>query len=92
MSTNKGFDLVLITIGYTKYAIPKSAALQFMDLCAGKDMYRVDSHWNGSESETHAWLLSTEEMPTISLLGPVQFHAAIEARKAHMAEKAKKDK
>lgn len=90
---NKQFDLVLLRIGYRQYAVPKAAALQFMDLCAGNDVYEWDTHWkNGGGNEEHAKLLNSESMPMVSLLGPVQFHQALENYKAYEAEKTAKEK
>lgn len=89
---NKQFDLVLLKIGYKSYAMPKSAALHFMDLCAGSDVYEWDHHWqsNGGHEE-HAKLLDSTQMPSVSLVGPVQFHQAVENYKQHVeAEKVKK--
>jgi len=96
MANKPTFDLVLLRIGYKQYAVPKAAALQFMDLCAGSDVYEWDMHWSsGGGNEEHAWLLDTNSMPTVSLLGPVQFHQAVENRKmfveAQAAKKAKND-
>lgn len=88
---SKQFDLVLLSVGYKRYAVPKAAALHFMDLCAGADVYEWDNHWRSDGSEEHAKLVSTEHMPTVSLLGPVQFHQAVENYKQYIeAEKAKK--
>ena len=96
MASKPTFDLVLLRIGYKQYAVPKAAALHFMDLCAGSDVYGWDQHWKGiSGTEDHAWLLESTGMPSVALLGPVQFHQALENRKMHLeeqeAKKAKND-
>jgi hypothetical protein len=97
MASKPTFDLVVLRIGYKEYAVPKAAALQFMDLCAGSDVYEWGQHWkgNGEGSEEHAWLLESTAMPSVTLLGPVQFHQAVENRKmfieAQAAKKAKND-
>lgn len=88
---SKQFDLVLLSIGYKRYAMPKAAALHFMDLCAGSDIYEWDHHWKSEGSEEHAKLLTAEQMPSLSLVGPVQFHQAVENYKQYIeAEKVKK--
>jgi len=87
---NKQFDMVLLKVGYKQYVVPKAAALHFMDLCAGNDIYEWDLHWKGSGgNEEHAKLLISDSMPTVSLLGPTQFHQALENYKAYAEEKAK---
>lgn len=91
MSTKKEFDYVLISLGYYKYALPKEAAFKFLDLCAGADLYKWDTTWSGSESIPEARLASADEMPTVSLIGPVQFHQALENYKARQ-ERERKEK
>ena len=95
MATKQQFDYVLLTIGYYKYAIPKEAAFKFLDLCSGADMYQWDHTWDGSEQVHEARPLTPSEMPTVSLLGPVQFHQALENYKARQErernEKAKEN-
>jgi len=87
---SKQFDMVLLRVGYRQYAMPKAAALHFMDLCAGNDVYEWDTHWkNGGGNEEHAKLLTSESMPMVSLLGPTQFHQALENYKTYTEEKEK---
>ena len=91
MANKQQFDLVLLSVGYKRYAVPKAAALYFMDLCAGSDIYEWDNHWTGGDSEEHAKLVEHSQMPTVALLGPVQFHQALENRKQFVeAEKVRK--
>jgi hypothetical protein len=88
----KEFDLVLLTIGYEKFAVPKAAALQFLDLCVGNDVYKMESQWHGGEHTLHAILLEQERMPSISVIGPVQFHQALANHEAYVAQKAAEKK
>lgn len=95
MATKQQFDYVLMSIGYYKYAIPKEAAFKFLEMCAGTDMYKWDDQWINSERVHEAHPMSPDEMPTVSLIGPVQFHQALENYKARQErerkEKAKND-
>jgi hypothetical protein len=95
MATKKEFDYVLMSIGYYKYAIPKEAAFRFLDMCVGTDMYKWDDNWTEGERVHEARLMPPDEMPTVTLLGPVQFHQALENYKARQErerkEKAKND-
>lgn len=85
--SKQSFDLVVLHMGYKKYAIPKAAAMQFMELCSDHDIYELDRHWNsGNDSEDHAWLLSVDEMPKIATIGPAQFHQALENRKVFIEQ------
>ena len=90
MATKQQFDYVLISIGYYKYAIPKEAAFKFLDLCSGSDMYKWDTTWHENESVPEARLIPPDEMPTVSLLGPVQFHQALENYKARQERERQK--
>lgn len=85
------FDLVILSIGYNEYVLPKAAALHFMDLCVGADIYQWENQWTGAGSEYHAIPLSNERMPRIRLISPTQFLEAVELRKMYdEAERAKK--
>ena len=86
------FDLVILKIGYNEYVLPKAAAMQFMDMCVGADIYRWDSHWTSSQSEQHAIPLEESQMPSIRLVGPAQFLQAVELRKAYEEEQRAKKK
>lgn len=86
----KQFDMVVIRIGYNEFVMPKAAALQFFELCIGADIYKYDSHWNGNETEFHAWPMPQDQMPAIRLIGPAQFMQAIELRKAYEEEQKRK--
>ena len=79
----KQFDMVVINIGYTNYVMSKAAALQFFELCVGADIYKYDSHWNGNETEYHAWPLPQDQTPSIRIIGPAQFMQAVELKKAY---------
>lgn len=90
------FDMIVLKFGYKRYVMPKAAAMQFMEACAGHDIYELDNHWSsGNDHEEHAWPLRVEEMPGVSLIGPAQFHQALENRKMYIerqrAEKAAKE-
>jgi hypothetical protein len=86
----QAFDLIVVSIGYRKLVVPKKVAMAFFDLCAGADVYVLDSHWNDATktAELHVRLATTEEVPTLSTIGPVQFHQAVENYEMHKESKS----
>jgi hypothetical protein len=85
------FDLVILSIGYNEYVLSKAAAVHFMDLCVGADIYRWDGYWDGKEHQHHAIPLENGMMPRIRLISSTQFLEAVELRKMYdEAERAKK--
>lgn len=84
----KEFDLVILTIGYEKFAVPKEAALHFLNLCVGSDIYKIENSWESGGTIMHAILLEQDKMPSISVIGPAQFHQALANREAYLAQKA----
>ena len=89
-TAKKDFDLVALKLGYNEYAVPKAAALHFMELFHGGDMYRLDTTWEENTSVPVARLVDMDAMPTLRLLGPVQFHQALE--NARMLDEKKRQK
>ena len=91
-TAKKDFDLVALNLGYNEYAVPKAAALHFMELFHGGDMYRLDTTWEGNISVPVARLVDMDAMPTLRLLGPVQFHQALENARMLDEKKRRKEK
>jgi hypothetical protein len=93
MSTKQPFDLVIIQIGYNhRFAMPRAAAMKFIEACACHDVYKLSTHWvSGSSNELHAELVDPDSMPTLQLVGPAQFHQALEAKRLYDAEQKAKD-
>ena len=92
-ATKNEFDLVLLTIGYNTYAMPKAAALQFLDASSSGEIYRWDSAWvsEANRSEFHAWPIGEEEMPSLRLLNPAKFHQALELKRKFEEDKKAKN-
>lgn len=86
------FDLVILRIGHQDFVVPKGAAFQLMEAFSGSDIYTWDTHWESGQSGTvyHASLLETARMPSVTILGPVQFHQAVEARREHEEKQTRK--
>lgn len=94
MAIKETFDLVVIQIGYNhRFAMPRAAAMKFIEACACNDVYKLSTHWsNGNSNELHAELVDQDSMPTLQLIGPAQFHQALEAKRAYDEEqRAKKN-
>ena len=93
MATKEKFDMVMLTVGYQRYAVPRAAAMQFFDLCAGSDIYRYDSEWVDGGQVTRLHPMSADEAPTISTISPAYFHQMLENGReweARKREEAKK--
>ena len=94
MAIKDTFDLVIIQMGYNhRFAMPRAAAMKFIEACACNDVYKLSTHWgNGNSNELHAELVNPDSMPTLQLIGPAQFHQALEAKRAYDEEqRAKKN-
>ena len=83
MASKEIFDLVIIEVGYRKLAMPKEAAMAFFNAICGHDVYEMGSHWDSvtSTSISTAKLLDYDALPTLRNIGPVHFHAALEAQR-----------
>ena len=94
MAIKETFDLVIIQIGYNnRFAMPRAAAMKFIEACACNDVYKLSTHWvSGGSNELHAELVDQDSMPALQLIGPAQFHQALEAKRAYDEEqRAKKN-
>ncbi len=83
MANKETFDLVIIEIGYRKLAMPKEAAMAFFNAICGHDVYEMGTHWDSVMSNTvsTAKLLDYDSQPLLRNIGPVHFHAALEAQR-----------
>lgn len=90
MSKQQPFDLMLIKFGYNTWAMPKAPAMALFEALQGCDIYRVENKWIDSGYIDLARLVTTDEMPSLALIGPVAFHQALENHR--MAEEAKEAK
>lgn len=91
MAAKQTFDYVLLRIGYHEYVMPKQAALTLLDACMGADIYKHDSSWDALQSRNISLIMpiNPSEMPTVSLIGPVQFHEGLENYRAQQEAKRK---
>lgn len=89
--TKKQFDLVAVRIGGYTYAVPKDVAMKLFDAFSGHDIYSLEERWESGGSKHYAYLLEASSMPSISVLNPATFHAALLAHDEREAAKAKRD-
>lgn len=72
------FDMVILRLGYTDYIMPREAALAFLNACSGSDIYKHETRWSESKNLSYIQMLSADEMPSVKVIGPVQFHQGLE--------------
>ena len=93
MATKKPeFDLVQLNFGWRKFAVPADAAMEVFKLFSGFDVYEIEDKWTGDGNKHMVKLLDIAALPTISTLGPVQFHQMLEAGRIDEEEKEAKRK
>ena len=94
MATKPTFDYVLLRLGYHEFVMPKQAALTLLDACIGADIYKHDASWDSAQGRNISMIMPINpgEMPSISLIGPVQFHEGLENYKAQQEAKRKEKK
>lgn len=76
--TENDFDMLILRVGYNEYIMPRAAALAFLDACSGSDIYKYSSRWEDGATHSFISLVDVDEMPTVKLIGPVQFHQGLE--------------
>lgn len=86
--TTDAFDMLVLRIGYNEYIMPREAALAFIDACSGADIYKHSSRWENGANHSFVSLVDIDEMPSVRLIGPVQFHQGLEN---HRMEQEKKN-
>lgn len=85
--TENGFDMLILRVGYNEYVMPRAAALAFLDACSGSDVYRHSTRWENEGNHSFISLAGVDEMPTVRLIGPVQFHQGLENHRMDMEKK-----
>ena len=93
MTSKPQFDMMILNLGYQTLVVPKAAALQFMELCSGSDVYKYDTSWNSTTSSAEVFirLLGDGEDIRLQHIGPVQFHQGLENWKMQQEEKRAKE-
>lgn len=91
MATKKEFDLVQLSMGYRKFAVPKDMAMAFWNLVANAEVYELESTWQQNRSISRAKHVTHEGMPSISALSSVLFHTMLANQETYEAEEAKKE-
>lgn len=94
MATKKPeFDLVQLNFGWRKFAVPADAAMEIFKLFSGFDVYEIEDKWAPDGGNRFmAKLMVVTALPTISTLGPVQFHQMLETGRIDEEEKEAKRK
>lgn len=77
MAAKKEFDLVQLTMGYRKFAVPKDVAMALWELMSNAEVYELESTWRTGGSMSRAKHISHENMPSISALSVVLFHTML---------------
>lgn len=85
--TANDFDMLILRIGYGEYVMPRAAVLAFIDACAGADTYKHQSRYENGREVSYISLLDVDSMPSIKLIGPVQFHEGLENSRMEQEKK-----
>lgn len=88
IKTANDFDMLILRIGYQEFVMPRDAVLAFINACSGADIYVYNSRWEDGANQPYVSLLDTDNMPTVKLIGPMQFHQGLEN---HRMEQEKKN-
>jgi hypothetical protein len=92
MAAKPQFDMMILNFGYQAFVVPKAAALQFMELCSGSDVYKYDTSWSPTTNSREVFIRPLDDGEDIRLqhIGPVQFHQGLENWKMQQEEKRAK--
>lgn len=86
--TTNDFDMLMLRVGYQEFIMPREAVLAFINACSGADIYVYNSRWEDGSNQPYISLIEADSMPTVKLIGPMQFHQGLEN---HRMEQEKKN-
>jgi hypothetical protein len=79
--TREKFDYTVLKIGYHRFVMPRGAVLAFLDACVGGEVYKADSTYEDNQFIHYMEQVDYEDMPSMSMISPVQFHQMLENKK-----------
>lgn len=85
--TTDTFDMLILRIGYQEFIMPREAVLAFINACSGADIYVSNSRWENGANHPYISLLDPDNMPSVRLIGPVQFHQGLENQRMEQEKK-----
>ena len=87
------YDYVVLSLGYTKFVVPRKAAFALFDLFQGKELYKYDTEYEKNKSHVLIKELEEAHYPEITALSPVTFHMGLQRwRDKEAAKEAEQQK
>ena len=86
------FDMTQITIGHVTWVMPSKAADALFSAFRNEDIYVISSRWESGGTTYYAKLANVDDMPKMQIIGPVQFHSALENQRVLEEEERDADR
>jgi hypothetical protein len=88
-------DQVILDFNGARYVMPAKAGMAVFAALSGADIFRLTTRWErvGERHEDVMYITpaSTEELPSLRIMGTVQFHVGIENQRVKEEEERKKN-
>lgn len=88
-------DQVILDFDGSRYVMPAKAGMAVFAALSGADIFRLSTRWE-QVNERHEDVMyitpaTPEELPSLRIMGPVQFHVGIENQRAKEEQERKKN-
>jgi len=88
-------DQVILDFNGSRFVLPAKAGMAVFAALSGADVFRLNTRWEkvGERHEDVMYITpaSTEELPSLRIMGTVQFHVGIENQRVKEEEERKKN-
>ena len=88
-------DQVILDFNGARYVLPAKAGMAVFAALSGADVYRMNTRWErvGERHEDVMYITpaTPEELPSLRIIGPAQFHVGIENQRVKEEEERKKN-
>jgi hypothetical protein len=88
-------DQVILDFNGSRFVLPAKAGMAVFAALSGADIFRLTTRWErvGEQHEDVMYITpaSTQEMPSLRIIGPAQFHVGIENQRVKEEEERKKN-
>lgn len=88
-------DQVILDFNGSRFVLPAKAGMAVFAALSGADVYRMNTRWErvGERHEDVMYITpaTPEELPSLRIIGPAQFHVGIENQRVKEEEERKKN-